>query len=231
MSRRNYQVCIYCGVTQADTLDHIPPKCLFAEPRPSNLYTVPSCAACNASFARDDEYFRTAMALRWDVSSHPAAGAIVGKALRSTERSGGFRNLFTRTLEDAPIITHSGLYVQEGGRFEADMERINRVLVRIVRGLYYKKVGTVLTRSHDVFTFADEFLEQSDPRLRNQILRAWQPHVQGEPETFGNETFLFFWYVDDIKDQTCWLLVFFSRIIFFAITTAGEQSVRIRQTD
>ena len=223
MSRKTDQLCIYCGQAQAETLDHVPPKCLFTEPRPSNLYTVPCCAACNASFGLDDEYFRTALAFRWDVSDHPAAPAIRDKALRATERARGFRHLFTHTLEDAPIVTHGDLYVEEGGRFEVDIERINRMLARIVRGLYYKKLGTALATSHDVTIIPDEILEQSDVRLRNEILTAWQPHVQEEPETFGNETFLFFWYVDIVKSQTCWLLVFFSRGIFFAITTAGEQ--------
>lgn len=231
MSRKNDQLCIYCGLAQADTLDHVPPKCLFTKPRPSNLYTVPCCATCNASLASDDEYFRTAMAFRWDVSDHSAARAIVDKALRATGRAHGFRRLFTHTLEDAPIVTHGGIYVEAGGRFKSDMERINRVLARIVRGLYYKKLGTPLATSHHVSIIADEILEQSDARLRNEILTAWQPHVQGEPETFGNETFLFFWYVDIVKDQTCWLLVFFSRVIFFAITTSGEQLFDVARTE
>ena len=231
MSVRNDQLCIYCGVAKANTSDHVPPRCLFVEPRPSNLYTVPSCAACNARFALHDEYFRTAMAFRWDVSNHPAAVDIVNKALRSTARSGGFRQLFVDTLEKAPIITHGGIYVEEGGRFQADMGRINIVLERIVRGLHYKKLDVPLPTSHRVFTVADEILEQSDMSLRNNILRAWQPYTQGEPEVFGDETFLFFWYLDNVTKKTCWLLVFFSRVIFFAITMPTEDPVGVAKTE
>jgi len=218
MSNLAGTLCIYCGLAQANTADHVPPKCLFTEPRPPNLYTVPSCSICNEGFSRDDEYFRTAMAFRWDVSDHPAASTIIAKALRSTAQSRGFRRLFTRTLEEAPIVTHSGLYVEDGARFEADMPRINRVLERVVRGLYFKKIGTPLPLSHRVFTMADEMLEQTNNRLRTDILRAWAPHTQQEPEVFGNEAFLFFWRADTATNQSCWLLVFFSRVIFYGIT-------------
>lgn len=231
MSASKDQLCIYCGVARADTSDHIPPKCLFAEPRPSNLYTVPCCAACNTSFALHDEYFRTAMAFRWDVSDHPAAVGVVDKALRSTARSSGFRELFVHALEDAPIVTHGGVYVEEGGRFQADMSRINIVLERIVRGLYYKKVGSPLAASHRVLTIVDEIAEQSDAQLRNEILRTWAPYTQGEPEVFGNETFLFFWCLDNATNRTGWLLVFFSRVIFFAVTMAPEHPDSVARTE
>jgi hypothetical protein len=214
-------LCIYCGLAEADTLDHIPPKCLFARPRPSNLLTVPSCLACNSRFARDDEYFRTAMALRWDVSGQTVAADVLSAALRSVSRkeAPGFQQSIVRTLEDAPIVTHSGLYVEEGARFEVDGRRINDVLERIVRGLYYKKVGTPLPPSHTIAVLWDEMLEQADPLQRGEILRAWAPITRGEPEVFGAETFLFFWCRDDNALETAWLLVFFSRVIFFAYTT------------
>jgi hypothetical protein len=222
MSAEHQQLCIYCGVAPATTSDHVPPKCLFAEPRPDNLYTVPCCATCNAGFSLDDEYFRTAMAFRWDVSDHPAAAVVLQKALRSTGRSAGLRKLFTDTLEKAPIITHSGIYLEDGARFEADMSRIDRVLERIVRGLYYKKVGNALPSGHRIMLIADEMMQQADGQLRNEILRAWGPHLQGEPQVFGKEAFLFFWFIDPTVNCSGWFLVFFSRVIYLAITAPSD---------
>jgi len=51
-------VCIYCCQNQADTRDHVPPKCLLRTPYPSDIWTVPACHHCNKSFSMDEEYFR-----------------------------------------------------------------------------------------------------------------------------------------------------------------------------
>jgi hypothetical protein len=53
--------CYLCG-TPATTQDHIPPKCMFPKPRPTDLITVPSCCACNDKTKLDDEYFRLVVA-------------------------------------------------------------------------------------------------------------------------------------------------------------------------
>lgn len=216
------QPCVYCGKQDADTVDHVPPRCLFKEPRPSNLHTVPCCRECNAGFARDDEYFRTVMAFRWDVADHPAAKPILQKALRSTGRSAGFRELFTRTLEAAPIITHGGLYVEQGSRFEVDGGRIDRVLERIVRGLHYKKTGGALAPSARIACFADEVLLQADPRMRDELLRGWAPFTRSEPEVFGDEAFLFFHRIEPSRVRSAWLLVFFSKVIYYAVAGVSE---------
>src|SRR3954447_2286562 len=56
MSRkRDRGPCVYCD-KPATTRDHIPPRCLFGENKPSNLVTVPACEKCNNGAARDDEY-------------------------------------------------------------------------------------------------------------------------------------------------------------------------------
>src|SRR5438034_6132874 len=50
MSMRNKRgICVYCGREKKLTMDHVPPKLLFASPYPPNLPTVPSCRDCNRS--------------------------------------------------------------------------------------------------------------------------------------------------------------------------------------
>lgn len=50
--------CYICGATDDLTRDHVPPKNLFPDPKPSNLITVPCCRRCNVGFSKDDELFR-----------------------------------------------------------------------------------------------------------------------------------------------------------------------------
>ena len=41
--------CIYCGNWAELTKDHIPPKCLFTDPKPENLITIPCCVIRDAA--------------------------------------------------------------------------------------------------------------------------------------------------------------------------------------
>lgn len=70
--RADAGACIYCGREGPLTLDHIPPRALFAEPRPADLITVPSCQPCNVGFSKDDEYLRLVLTLKHDSYPHPS---------------------------------------------------------------------------------------------------------------------------------------------------------------
>lgn len=50
--------CYLCGSIKDLTKDHIPPKNLFPEPKPSNLITVTCCESCNGKYKLIDESFR-----------------------------------------------------------------------------------------------------------------------------------------------------------------------------
>lgn len=51
------------------TRDHIPPECLFPEPKPTNLITIPCCYRCNRTFSDVDEQFRVFVTAPVNVSS------------------------------------------------------------------------------------------------------------------------------------------------------------------
>ena len=146
-------------------------------------------------------------------------------AMRSLDKkeATGLRKLFMDTMEEAPIITNSGIYVEEGVRFEADMNRIYSVVRRIVRGLHYAKTGVPIPVEQTVKVGDDESLEQANPVVREQMLASLRPYLQGEPEVFGKETFLFFWIGKEGNPLVShWFLVFFSRVIFYGVTAPAQ---------
>ena len=73
MSRTHADICAYCGSPSPTTRDHIPPKGVFPSPRPDDLITVPSCAACNQGASGTDEFFRTFLSLRVGVDTAPTS--------------------------------------------------------------------------------------------------------------------------------------------------------------
>ena len=62
MTARDRTRCAYCG-EPATTYDHVPPQCLYTRPLPSNLVTVPACAACNNGASKDDAEFRNHLSI------------------------------------------------------------------------------------------------------------------------------------------------------------------------
>lgn len=66
-----HEVCYNCGKSAKKlSRDHIPPKCFFRPPLPTDLITVPCCKKCNESFSLDDEAFRI-----WTSSCHGVSEA------------------------------------------------------------------------------------------------------------------------------------------------------------
>jgi hypothetical protein len=121
-SKTKEGACIYCGVVGALTDDHVPPKNLFPKPR-VGLITVPSCEPCNGSSKLDDEYFRLAITAIVDAKAFPIAVESICK-LGTPEKI----RFAKRMISDID---------PENGDLELDRSRLDRVIQRVIRGLFW----------------------------------------------------------------------------------------------
>ena len=148
------RTCAYCGFvgTKKDlTRDHIPPKGVFHPSVRDELITVPSCKLCHSGTAKDDDYFRTFLGLSEDVKNLPAGEKLSESVVRSLERpeSDGYRRYIHARLEKKAFLSPGGIiYFVNVHRI--DTPRVGRVLERIVRGLHYHTLGTVVPNTHNV---------------------------------------------------------------------------------
>ena len=124
--------CYLCK-GEADTKDHVPPKGLFPEPRPSNLITVDCCYRCNQKFTKIDEEFRLFVSA--PINRSPEGRTIwEQKVLRSTLPS-------RRIAKAIRKITHRQIFLAtESGpipavRIEVRQRPIKLCLIRITKGL------------------------------------------------------------------------------------------------
>lgn len=124
--------CTYCGKPEPNTVDHIPPICLFPLPRPSNLVTVPCCLDCNKDTSKDDEYFRMMLVMRRDVK-HPAVPKLLDTVHRGLgkPRKRGMLYGLLRSMRSVSVKTHAGLYIGRAMAYDVDLERLGRVADRI----------------------------------------------------------------------------------------------------
>jgi hypothetical protein len=126
--------CVYCLTNTELSRDHVPPKALFPEARRDDLITVPSCDKCNQATAKDEEYV---LAL---LNFGPGGDSLEGQKLkaridRAYARGTGLVRKMRSSLRVAYEKTPDGILPRRA--VVTDMESVDRVLDKIVRGLYY----------------------------------------------------------------------------------------------
>jgi hypothetical protein len=134
-----HRKCAYCGAP-ATTRDHVPPKCLFPEPLPANLTTVPACQACNNEASGADEALRNILVL-WAIErGMPAAELQNVKASRALRRHTKPTMPVLRSICDRPYRRISPCTAAT----EISVDIYASAIRRIVRGLYCHHYGAQL---------------------------------------------------------------------------------------
>jgi hypothetical protein len=133
-----YGECYLCGRHAMLTKDHLPPKCFFARPRPSNLITVGSCERCNNQASQDDEKARLIIAFSAPWSKSPEGRALLTETIEflRTKRPKMLKRLQESVM---PVDIGQGHKFAMGIALEA--EPFERVFERIARGLYFREKG------------------------------------------------------------------------------------------
>lgn len=198
--------CAYCGEWRELTRDHVPPQSLFGRPRPSDLITVPSCFFCNNGASIEDEHFNFMLKLGLDRNKFPTENAdSVDSIYRLTRPNKvGWRSYLMQRYRPGP------------GGFLIDRERIEIVLRRIVRGLFYHGIGM---RLPEFVPFKVVSIEDQ-PRKAAE-LKGVTDFLAGSLQTIGGGKFRYAFAQCALPDPfvTAWLLTFYDHRRFFCFTS------------
>ena len=224
MARKRSGICVYCGRRRKLTKDHIPPKNLFPKPRPGNLITVPSCTECNNEADKDDEYFRMVVVMREDAGGHAEAQRAWRTVFRSLQRpeAVGLKMSLLRSMHPVSLRSPSGLYLGNKPGYTVDLDRLNRVATRIVKGLFFHERGYRLPHTHRASALVDPRLMPDEQGLSNTatVLAA----LQTQPvRTIGNGVFSYrFLFTEDEPDCSVWLMSFYEKLFAIGVTLPLE---------
>lgn len=142
------KTCYLCGEVGADSKDHLPPKSLL--PPASERYpriTIPAHSKCNSAESADEEYVRDLIVPEAIQFGYNDAEASYEKVWRAWSRDSGWAR-YQRFLRDHVIVemrTPEGLYAGKGVGIRPEVERVQRVGKKIVRGLIFHDSGAVVT--------------------------------------------------------------------------------------
>ncbi|HTS10407.1 MAG TPA: hypothetical protein VMP68_32885 [Candidatus Eisenbacteria bacterium] len=226
--RQRIVECVYCGEARAPSRDHIPPAGLFSKPRPADLITVPSCSECNAGASLDDEYFRLAITAGMDPTKLPGEFDVSIEAIRKLGRREklGLAKTVLSGFKRESLYTPAGVYVGEKGALTVDRARVQRVVVRIVRGLFFHHFRKRLPASATVSVVSDWFT----PVLPDEEVRACVESVLcllsvAKPVVIGSGVFGYRWRtIEGEPYGSVWWLSFYDHRRFLCWTTQSDDT-------
>lgn len=133
--------CYFCG-GNANTKEHVPPKCLFPEKKDTksntdyrkNLITVASCDEHNNDYAKDDEFLMVCLA---GLLGNNSIGYEhqQGKVTRALKRRSG-KLLDTALKNRKPILIKNKNKFTVMIKSTPDMDRLSKALEKIGYGVY-----------------------------------------------------------------------------------------------
>ena len=215
---------MYCGRKGRLTKDHIPPRGLFSKPPPKNLITVPSCSQCNSGASKDDEYFRTVLALKERAGDDFNARGIRDSVLRSLSRPRGrrFGGLFLSQVGYINPRTTSGIHLAKRLAYNVDLERLDRVAVRVVKGLHYILTGKRIPTGFQVVAFCEDGLRDLSETDREELRRTVVvPVLEGKYGAVGDDAMKYWVSFDPTGDFiSAWILEFYSDVRFLVLVLA-----------
>jgi hypothetical protein len=212
----NSKYCVYCGTSDPETNDHIPPRGLFAKPRPSNLISVPCCFKCNNNSSNDDEYFRNTLALKKEAYEHPDVQRILPTIFRglSNPKQIKFKNAFLNAIEEIEVKTKTGIYLGKKGFYHVDKNRLCNVAERIVKGLYWKDSGKAIPSD---WTIKSYLIEESILSNKDAIEKIAKMFKDRAGRQIGDGVFRYWIAKHDKNEGEVWWLTFYHQTDFMII--------------
>ena len=230
MPKRLIGECVYCGQSRRLTDDHIPPKCLCDKPRPSDLIKVPSCSPCNRGASLDDEYFKTVMVWKDKAGSHQEAVRIRSSVFRSLQMPEkiGFARSLVRTARNVRVRTPAGLYLERRPVFDVDLGRLDRVVSRITKGLYWHHRRSPIPDRFQVAVFSEDGLRDFDAHERERIRTQIVNPVLNSPGHSVGRGVMRYWYASmpDPPYTPAWIYEFYEDVRFVALVVPAENEER-----
>ena len=255
--KKKPKVCAYCGKPQATERDHVPPKCFFPDRSGIQMITVPACGDCNRKewygsgeeIAKDEEYTRNIFVWEYFASRHPAA-----KKLLSAETVGADGQILDeggaayRSAKNDPRVNRifgSGLHLRQMRMpnsstnvvvptLDYDAKRVNRVVRKIIRGLYYHETNEIFPDDYSINVFVLSLTPHRDldranlPAVRALLNKLSIPSLHRLADgVFSYE----FAMLSDDPAKTLWVMSFYDGIFLGIGTFPTGEGMRLASSD
>jgi len=218
--KRPKPACVYCGIRPGTTRDHVPPKALFAPPRP-DLITVPCCIHCREGQSCDDEYFVHMLSLREGTAETPSVRKARHAALRSLMKPAkvGFARALFRSMNEVEAYSTSGIYLGQRLAVNVDLNRLTNVISRTTCGLYFHEYGQRLADNHRCKFYALSGFQTARRDIISEMRKLWAHAISGKRRDFEGSVFSYWTRpIDGPEGATSWAFLVYGFVPFYAFT-------------
>ena len=205
--------CVYCGDKKTNTKDHVPGKGFFPQPRPSDLITVACCRKCNVDHGYDEEFFAATFLFSDAASTKTGKELWDSKFSRGWRRNSGLRAALQKRMSRIPVFSPKGIYLQNRLAIELDHERLDSVVMRCIRGLYFFEFGEILHNQTEM-QVANLLTPQSQKAMEEQAKSA-QPGKRDWPGVFEYRVAK----CHEVDQGSMWLVRFYGMVCYWAVTS------------
>jgi hypothetical protein len=217
------ETCYLCGELLEEEIsrDHWPPSQFFPKNlrkkhKPNALITLPSHIACNKKIELDEEYFYVSLA---PLSEDPYIQKAIHEDLKRKFKDPRKLPLYRMVEKEFRETTDAGLYYPAPKLTKKfNRKRVENVIWKIVRGLYFYETGSFLPEKSDRYIRVID-PQQSHPKEVSDLFEL----VKSRPEK-GNYGRLFAYKIlksDPVGIYTIGF-IFWNQVMFFVMFHGPE---------
>jgi hypothetical protein len=201
MKTNDPDLCVICGIRPKTGRDHIPPKSIFPQPRPSDLITVPACDRCNNRLSGLDEQFKVFIGIQ---AGHGSTGEKLfrDQTSRTILHNRRLKIDLASTLREVEILTPEGIVLGNASAVLLKSKSYDTVIERIIRGLHFHHTRHILGDRVDIKVNWHRYLTH---RIYEKT-STWPTGVVGAGQFIYKYA-----YFDEEPFASVWVLQFFGR--------------------
>lgn len=207
----NFRKCIYCNKEIADTIDEVPSRGLFPNPKIVQFIKIPACKNCNKGFSLDEEFFRNFVCGVGYEHSDNAKLLLSTKIKRSIIRRPKLAWSLLEKMFPINLYAENGVFIGLKTGIclnKQDGDRISSVLTKYIKGLFYYHFHKRLTDDHEVKIF----------HLKEKDILSLIKNIQINRVGKFSDVFSYGYAHAPNTQISIWLLMFFEKFPFLAFT-------------
>lgn len=213
--RLNKKTCYSCEKI-VTSREHVPPQCIFEEPFPSNLITVPSCDQHNSKKSKDDEYFRWFIATA-SSENKKARNLIRTKVIRGFRRRPALlHEIWKGAIKHVSVSSHGGVYLGDKPGFKFNRLRIQKIMNQICKGLFYHHFTRKLP---DKYRFHDFIIYPKINSETKKLICSCKLYNIGDGTIFSYRQMV----CSEDPNFIIWALMFFSSFLIMCRSKRPEE--------
>lgn len=150
---------------------------------------------------------------------------VIKRSLAKPGKFGLFKGLY-ETFQTVDMVTPAGIIVGRQLAFKADMNRLRRVVRRMVKGFFFHETGRRVPDAYDVLAASEDTVRKWPSDAQAEIVESLvKPLLTYAPVVLGNSAFSY-QAAFDKKDvnTSAWMFTFYDRARFLGLTLPPIQS-------